>query len=108
MKDLKFGSKVVVDKILKRRIKRKRSDTPNKYTGEHRHFDYKYWREYAIKEKECLFIGYRNLANGESDYIGDGVVNFIAHDYIKVALVVANERENPFYVPLESVLEQQQ
>lgn len=98
---IKFGDKVLVAKRLKRRTSWTKPSEPNKYTD----VKYKHWVEYPmIKQKECLFIGFRTLANGVADYIGDGATVFLPRDYVKVALVVTDGNTNPFYAPLNALL----
>jgi len=56
------------------------------------------------KEFKATFLGYRMLQNG-TVYSDEGYgAYFVPDNHIKVALVVINGRENPFYVALEDII----
>jgi hypothetical protein len=49
-----------------------------------------------------IFLGYRNLANGQTVCDPDGWY-FVAKEYIKVALVSPSDKENPIYIHLDDI-----
>ena len=100
MTKLKFGSFVKVSQKMKRVHKPYKKEN---YYGTSFEIDYRYWEPQEIKETQCIFIGYRYLLNGDTVYLGGGVIRFIEHSRVKVALVVADERTNPFYAPIDAV-----
>lgn len=101
-----FCQRVVVDARLKRSTLYKKSDE------EGLHYE-RFWERTPFEQpSSCRFLGYRILANGivESspyDPINDmGGERFLGHaTYVKVALIIRNERTNPFYASLEDVHE---
>lgn len=50
------------------------------------------------KPVEVMFVGKRTLANGKVFYSNEDGPEFVRKESVKAWLVVANEREKPFYV----------
>lgn len=62
------------------------------------------WTEFALKEAQTVYyLGYRTIYEGEVDW-DDGFCIFMQTSNLRVFLVVANERTNPFYI-LESQIQ---
>lgn len=54
--------------------------------------------------KKGLVIGFRTVSNGLTEFSGgDDPIIYHAEKYIKVLLVVINEKQNPIYVLPEEV-----
>lgn len=87
---IKYGQKVVATGRLTRTFRR-----PNR----------KEWVDWTPKSFgfEGLFLGYRNLSNGELIWDEDEGNIYYPKEHMKVALVSPNERENPVYVPLDKI-----
>jgi len=93
---MKFLQKIIVGKKLSRVTITK---SVNKAI-----FNYKKWIAIETPQTYVYFLGYRTLRNGYIDYHGDeGGVVFESDETVKVALVIKNRTENPFYVPVEAM-----
>lgn len=55
-----------------------------------------------LNPRKALYVGYRTLANGYMEDV-HGYEEWIPKKYIRVALVIFNERENPVYAFFEDV-----
>ena len=69
--------------------------------------DYRLWRMWKpeeYKKTNCIFLGFRRLSNGvvEEDYEYGNTFN--PKEHFKAALVCADEKSKPVYVPIESML----
>ncbi len=103
-----FGKRIIVSAVLKREWKLKSNPKEQPYPGI---FDkktpkrgYKFWDTVEIKvPRYGIFLGYRTLFDGfiERDY--DEGDQFTISKHYRVALVCLSERENPVYVPLNSI-----
>jgi hypothetical protein len=83
---MKFGKYYTIDKKYE-----------NKYVNYYKHLEVK-----EIEKVDCLCIGFRNIFEGNIVCNGpDEGCSFTPKKTIRVALVVENERQKPFYVPIE-------
>lgn len=56
------------------------------------------------QSREALYIGYRTVADGLREYIGDEEgIAFVPERHYRAALVVFSERERPVLVPLDAI-----
>jgi hypothetical protein len=91
----KFGDRVKTNKrLIRRRMV----------------IDGKPWRKWEPRLRLdsndiCIFLGYRTLQNGIVYYEYDFGMLLDTHEYIRVSLVCPNERQNPFYAPIDSLQE---
>jgi hypothetical protein len=60
----------------------------------------KEWKEYVIKPRVGIYIGWRILQDGTRGYDPEEGYNWEAKKHFKAAVVVFNERQNPIYVPI--------
>jgi hypothetical protein len=65
---------------------------------------WKMWIREPYKRSNCIFLGYRNIADGIREYEYEVGYYFYPREYFKVALVCPNDKTNPVYVPLDSIL----
>ena len=99
MKDLKFGDRVSVSQKYKR---------ITKHVGHGENYrQWKIWEPKEYKKQNCIFLGTRRLSNGinEEDYEAGAI--FIPKEYFKAAIVCADERSKPVYVPVESMVKEE-
>jgi hypothetical protein len=97
-----FCQRIIVDAKLKRSTLYKRNELNATYYE-------RLWEQTPFEEPvPCRFLGYRTLANGIVEHeaydpeMGMGDERYLGHaTYVKVALVIKNERTNPFYARLE-------
>lgn len=100
MNKLKFGAKVIVSAILKRKEKEEvREKGLYKYK-----VALKFWEKNTAAFK-ALYIGERTLCNGKIDWENDVGYIFTPENYFRAALVVKDERSKPVLCPIESVEE---
>ena len=52
---------------------------------------------------EAIVIGIRTLANGETEWLGEGGLLFVASDRFEAYLVATDLRSAPFYVLAEHI-----
>lgn len=93
---LTFGCRVRVGSTYKRR---------QRHTTDRGWVWLKWWEAQKLEQpREGLYIGYRTLADGKSEYIGseEGTA-FTADRHFRAALVVFGERNSPVLVPLEAI-----
>ena len=95
---MEFGDKVTFTlKYLRLSEKRPR---PSGYGMDWWNF----WKEVPSKPRSGLFLGYRSLQNGITEY-EDGYTVFTQQERIKVALVCPSPKHNPIYVVIDSMRE---
>ena len=90
---MELGQKVTFDRKLIRKTNR----------GEGRR--YKFWAEAPTKHSSGIFLGFRSLKNGHTDWEEYGWL-FSETETIQAALVCCSVRENPIYVPAETLKSQ--
>jgi len=93
---MKHGTKVKITKKLVRESQRK-------HTG-------KFWQRWKIWKpveycSEGIFLGYRTVQDGTTDWEDEVGMIFMKKSCYKVALVSPSAKENPIYVPLENMRE---
>lgn len=99
---LDFGCIVRCSKILKRRTTYK--EFPSKIEGlRNTRRRWKYWDEVQGSVKEGIFLGYRTLHNGTSEWESEVGYIFDSHESFKAALVCPSDKKNPVYVPLHAI-----
>jgi len=68
------------------------------------HKTYKYWKIITLPSvRSGIFLGYRTIFDGTISYDYEEGHSFIQNKKIRVALVCLSDRENPIYVPIESL-----
>jgi hypothetical protein len=82
-----FGATVTVISMLKRRCKGYE----------------KYWEPTPITPRKGILIGYRNLSNGVRDWESEVGYIYTPKKYLRAAVVVFSDRENPVYVPVSAM-----
>lgn len=80
---IKLGTKVASSEYLSRTI-----DYKTKF---------RYWKR-RKQNINGIYIGYRTYQNGKLYYDPEEGTIFIPEEYIKIALIVTNERQNPIPV----------
>jgi len=65
----------------------------------------KSWQVFGTRDRHGIFLGWRTLANGVSEYgTFEEPTTFSAKEHIKVALVSVSTTRNPIYVPLDKMI----
>ena len=64
---------------------------------------WKMWTRELYEHSDCIFLGYRHIADGIREYEYEAGYYFYPKEYFKVALVCINDKTNPVYVPLNCV-----
>jgi hypothetical protein len=93
---LKLGQTVAVSQRYFRREE-------NEFVPQGRTRRKKVWKAEKRKLESCVFLGYRTLKNGWTDWDSDCGWCFRSIETIKVALVCPPGNKNPFYAPLEAI-----
>lgn len=101
MNSLKFGERVRACCYLKRVCEYRQR---RMYSGLEKKQPYKLWKEVPITDREGLFLGFRTLSNGFIFWESEVGYIFESDKSFRVALVIFSERENPIYVPLQSII----
>jgi len=96
---IKFGKRITVTAEFRRHWKRKpRNKVSSIGTS------YKFWSKLNyMQSRTGIFLGYRFIRDGFIERTHDEGDSFIMDKQHKVALVCLSERENPIYVPLDSI-----
>lgn len=90
---MRLGDRVRASAILQRR---------SKYDGTGWGKD-RFWKSKPMAPRNGVFIGWRTLSNGHTNYNIDEPADYTPKEYFRTALVVFSERENPVYVPLDAL-----
>lgn len=99
---LTFGASVTVTATLRRREHTKRDPNGrNRYIKEWARSDDSFLNQKM--KKAGIFLGYRTLSNGETEYLGEDGASYSPDNYFRAALVCLSPRENPVYVPLDAI-----
>jgi len=62
------------------------------------------WERVNFSEpRKAIYIGYRTLANGHVEDLSGYGNEWVPTEYVKAALVIFNERENPVYAFFEDI-----
>ena len=85
--DLTFGDRVSVSKKYKRILNKK----------------YKSWQPAEYVRSNCIYLGKRRLSNGEIWIDYEEGTTYKPLEYFMAALVCADEKSKPVYVPLTSI-----
>lgn len=93
---LKLGQAVVVSQRYVRREE-------NEFVPQGRTRRKKVWKAENRRSESCVFLGYRTLKNGWTDWDSDCGWCFRSTETIKVALVCPPGNKNPFYTPLDAI-----
>lgn len=96
---MELGSTITITKVYRRRTRYER-----RIPRQHYDTRMKVWEAWEIKPRAAIFLGWRTLRNGASEWEDEVGFVFDADSYFKVALVCFSTRENPVYVPVESVV----
>lgn len=64
---------------------------------------WKMWVKEPYEKYNCIFLGYRTLANGIREYEYEVGYSLYPKEFIKAALICVNEKLNPIYVPLNCI-----
>lgn len=91
-----FGARVNVSAVYKRR---------QRYSDDRSGTWLKWWDAQRLTEpRPALYIGYRTLYDGRSDYLGpeEGTA-FYPDRHYRAALVVFNERSRPVLAPMDGI-----
>ena len=97
---MEIGNNVIVrDKL--RRVTSYEYDKNSRY----RDIRHKKWEaRLFIEPKKCIFLGFRNISCGRTDYDSDCGYTYTPLTYEKVALVILKDgRTNPFYTTLRAL-----
>lgn len=86
--------------VAVRRTSHKRNERTNRLMR------LKTWEKWARwrKASPAMFVGYRTVADGETDWIDEAGYVFVAHKHQELWLFVSDARQTPFYVFPEDVL----
>lgn len=90
---MKHGQPVKCSSVLKRM---ERWESPRMY---------KTWEKAAPVSDSGLFLGYRTLSNGFTEFLFDEGPAWTGQGYIRVALVSFGLKTNPVYVALDAIEE---
>jgi len=72
------------------------------YKGPHERW--KEWKDKSITETKALFLGWRTISNGRTDWDSDSGYNYCPKEYQKAALVICLDgKTNPFYAPAAEI-----
>jgi len=63
----------------------------------------KFWKEAEYFAKNCIFLGYRTVADGFRGYDPEEGYNFFPKKHFRVALISPGERLSPIYCPISAV-----
>jgi len=87
MSKIKFGDQVLITKKYRRH---KKEGLIKEYLPEN-------------FKSDGIFLGLRTITNGYSECWGNEPCYWMATESFRVGLVIINERENPVYVPIDSI-----
>jgi hypothetical protein len=90
---MKLGDDLTITQVYRRRTRYDRS--------KHGNYDLrmKVWEACEIKPRQAIFLGYRTLRNGSSQWEDEVGYVFDQEDHFVAMLVCFSTRENPVYVP---------
>lgn len=94
---MKLGDTVTITQVYRRR-QRSRVIRNNSQTT-------KIWEAWPIKPRTAIYLGLRTLSNGVREWEDEVGAIYIpdTDGYIKAALVCFSTKENPVYVPVETL-----
>lgn len=94
---MNFGDTITVTQVYHRRT-RYRHNSRTMYDD-----TLKVWEPWTIKPRPAIYLGLRTLSNGVREWEDEVGAIFHPETHIKAALVCFSTRENPVYVPIESL-----
>jgi hypothetical protein len=98
---MNLGDTLIITQVYKRRER----SVPVDGKGHVYHVTRKEWIIWPIKPRGAIFLGWRTLSNGVREWEDEVGAIFIPDKdgYLKAAMVCFSTRENPVYVPVESL-----